>query len=138
MSVQLDDPVRTGRLIRLAVAAALVLAGVGALLLARSALGGDPAGFVTLTIDNSTTRTVDVDLIGPGGETLRLARVEPGDSREVREVIDQGRSWVFAFSESGREVARTAPMTRDQLRAQDWTVHVPAEAGSPAAPGTGG
>jgi hypothetical protein len=132
MSVQLGGPVRTDRLLRLVVAAIVVLAGIGTLLVARPVLGGDPAGFVSVTVDNPTGVDVDVAVLDERGGTLRLSRVERNSAREVREVIDQGRTWVFAFRPVGGEVHRSAPVTGDQLRAQGWRVRVPGE----LAPGT--
>jgi hypothetical protein len=133
MSTDVDRPARrSDPLLRTVTAATLLVAGVGVLLLLRFALTGDPAGHVTLTIENPTGLHLRVEAVDTAGTTLNLGTVPPESTTTVREVVDIGPSWTFVVHLADRELARIPPMSRDQLQAQGWRVRIPPGAGGPS------
>ncbi len=87
---------------RLDVVAMLATLIVGAVLLAAViALLADPDR-VDVTIENPTSFDVDVGLrSADGGNRHALGTVDPGSSKSLSSVIDQGERWLFEFSYGG-------------------------------------
>lgn len=92
-------------------------------------LGGCNEGrFVPrVEIENPTQYPAGVDVRGATGGWLPLTTVRAGETREVREVLDQGHSWTFRFAYS--DVAVDLSVDRKTLADADWRVEVPAELG---------
>jgi hypothetical protein len=107
------------------VAAALYLTLAG-WLIAAEVRGGGASHVATVTIDNQTHLTLEVELVDQRGARLTLGGHEPGRSSRP-EVLDLGPSWTFETSYGGRRVDRQT-FDRDTLARQGWTVHVPATA----------
>ena len=130
MNARLEDHVTQPDLVvrgLAVVAAALFLAFAGWLV---SAEVGDRGvrHIPTLTIDNQTNLTLEVDLLDQHGARLTLGAHQPGRSSRS-EVIDIGPSWTFETSYGGRQVDRQT-LDRATLARQGWTVHIPATATS--------
>lgn len=75
---------------------------VGAVLIAAvNSLLADPDR-VDLTVENPTAFDVTVDVrSAEGGGRLGLATIDPGTSKSLSGVIDQGERWFFEFSYGG-------------------------------------
>jgi hypothetical protein len=84
-----------------------------------------PAVVPRLTVVNPHDWWATVDVTDGGRHGwVRLLGVDRNDSRELREVFDQGERWVFRFSYGyidGGEMS----LTREQLAAANWTVTIP-------------
>lgn len=78
-------------------------------------------------VTNPTDYLVGVDVRGSSGGWLDLTTVKAGETREVRDVIDQGNAWTFRF-EYGEHAAETR-LDREVLSDSGWHVEVPAEFG---------
>jgi hypothetical protein len=128
MSARLDnrvtepDPVVTALAV---VAAALYLAFAGWLIAAEVSDGG-ASHVPTVTIDNQTHLTLQVELVDRHGARLTLGAHQPGRSSRA-EVVDIGPLWTFETSYGGRQVDRQT-LDRATLARQGWTVHIPATA----------
>ncbi len=87
---------------RLDVVATLATLIVGAALLAAvNALLVDPDR-VDLTVENPTQFDVNIDVRSLEGEgRLGLGTVDPGTSKSLSSVVDQGGRWLFEFSYGG-------------------------------------
>lgn len=97
---------------------------------------------VSLTVDNPLEWRTEVSVRGAGdADWTDAGAVSRGDSLEFLQLPDQGSDWVFRFSYGGQSTE--VQVTRDQLKAEGWTVEVPAalgtalqEAGVPATTGS--
>ncbi len=79
-----------------------------------------------VAIVNETVYDASVAVSGDEGGWLGLTTVTAQDTREVREVIDQGETWTFRFS-YGRHDPVELRVSRDELADSDWVVEVPVE-----------
>jgi hypothetical protein len=80
--------------------------------------------FETVTVANPHAWVANVELATAGGDGgLGIGTVDPAEKRSFREVIDQGRLWVFHFSYAG--VTTELRVGRETLRRQGWQVRVP-------------
>ena len=77
-------------------------------------------------IVNETEYPADVSVGGGGDGWVNLANVPTEDSREIRQVIDQGELWTFRFSYGGSDPV-TLELRRAELVEADWKVEVPRE-----------
>ena len=104
--------------------AAVVATAVGALLLAKAAIGGRP-DYRTVRVDNQAGLPVEVDVAGAGGGgRLGLGVAGPEEATTFEEVTDQGGTWTFVVSYGGRELLREAVGGRD-LAGRGWTFQIP-------------
>jgi hypothetical protein len=103
MNARLDNHVTEPDLVVTALmvlAAALYLAFTGWLIAAEISDGGG-SYIPTVTIDNQTHLTVEVELIDQHGARLTLGAHQPGRSGRA-DVVDMGPSWTFDTSYGGR------------------------------------
>jgi hypothetical protein len=84
-----------------------------------------PAFVDQMTITNPTAFDVDVDVAGTDRRRLNLAYVDSGGSVVVRDVIDQGDTWIFRFSYGGTH-AGSLRVDRARLARDGWRVEIPA------------
>jgi hypothetical protein len=130
MNARLEDRIaQPDRLVQalVAVAAALYLGFAGWLISAEVSDGG-PSHVPTVSIDNQTHLTLEVELVDQHGARLTLGAHQPGRNSRS-EVADIGPSWTFESSYSGRQVNRQN-LDRATLARQGWTIHIPATATS--------
>jgi hypothetical protein len=130
MNARLEDRItQPDRLLKVlaVVAAALYLAFAGWLISAEVSDGG-VSYIPTVTIDNQTHLTLEVQLVDQHGARLTLGAHQPGLSSRT-DVVDIGPSWSFEASYGGRQVDRQT-LDRATLARQGWTVHIPATATS--------
>lgn len=81
-----------------------------------------------LTVENPTPWELTVELgTGEPGEWTTLAVVPPGDSRTVRDVLEQGGTWALRFGVAGRD-SEVVRVSRSDLRGDGWKVTVPRSA----------
>lgn len=128
MNARLEDRITEPDLLVTAlvvVAAALYLAFAGWLIAAEVSDGG-PGRIPTVSIDNQTHLTLEVELVDQHGARLTLGAHQPGLTSRS-EVADLGSSWTFEASYGGRQVDRQT-LDRATLARQGWTVHIPATA----------
>lgn len=86
----------------------------------------NPTFVERVEILNDTEYTANVDVRGQRGGWLQLTTVEAHDRSEVREVIDQGSSWIFSFKYGPHDPVQTT-LTKEELIDSDWQVQVPDE-----------
>jgi hypothetical protein len=103
--------------------AAVLLAGLGLIWLAQTALDGRPS-YRTVRVDNRTGLPLQVQAAGPDGGRLALGMAEPRATTAFAEVVDLGSTWTFMVSYGGREVLRQT-VSRQELAGRNWTVQVP-------------
>jgi hypothetical protein len=84
-----------------------------------------PAFVDQMTITNPTAFDVDVDVAGEDRRRLNLAYVDSGGSVVVRDVIDQGDTWILRFSYGGTH-AGSLRVDRATLARDGWRVAIPA------------
>jgi hypothetical protein len=121
--VQIDEPpVRSRHQLAVVVAGLLVWSALftGVFALVRD------ADFVDrVTIVNPTERALDVDVSGSAHRGWTgLATVEPRSTTDVEQVVDQGRHWVFRFTDAGAPVGEVR-VSRDRLAHDGWRVRAP-------------
>jgi hypothetical protein len=104
---------------------AVMVAALGALWLARAAIGGRP-DYRTVRVDNRSALALQVDVAGAGGGRLGLGLVGPRSATTFREVADQGGTWTFIVSYGGQELLRQ-PVGGEELAGRDWTVEIPGD-----------
>lgn len=99
--------------------------GLSAILLALWCAACSDAAFVDeVVIDNPTAFTAEVDVNDESRSGwLDLTTVEAGSERTVREVIDQGSTWIIRFSYSDYE--EEIELSRAELERSGWRVQVP-------------
>jgi hypothetical protein len=127
MSVRIERPgTGTDRPVQVLAAAAVAVAAIGVLLLARATLG-DQVGHRTVRVDNQAGLSLQVDAVDADGGTMGLGEAGPRSTTSFQEVADLGRAWTFVASYGGREVARQE-LTGRELAARGWTVRLPGQA----------
>jgi hypothetical protein len=127
MSVRIERPgTGTDRPVQVLAAAAVAVAAIGVLLLARAALG-DQVDYRTVRVDNQAGLSLQVDAVDADGGTMGLGEAGPRSTTSFQEVADLGRAWTFVASYGGREVARQQ-LTGRELAARGWTVRIPGQA----------
>ena len=75
---------------------------------------------------NDTEYSADVDVRGEGGGWLGLTTVEAHETREVRDVIDQGSRWTFRFLYAHYDPVELT-VGKEELVDAGWRVEVPVE-----------
>lgn len=100
-----------------------VLGGVVVILLLSWLVRG-PDFVDRVTIANRTALDVDVNVAGSDGGLLDLTYIAAGETKSVRDVIDQGDIWVFHFSYGGTD-AGTLRLDRTRLAQNGWRVEIP-------------
>jgi hypothetical protein len=128
MNARLEDRIaQPDRLVQaLVVVAAALYLGFAGWLIAAEVSDGGVSHVPTVTIDNQTHLTLEVELVDQDGGRLTLGAHQPGlNSRS--DVADIGPSWTFEVSYGGRQVDRQT-LDRAALARQGWTVHIPATA----------
>ncbi len=107
------------------VAVAVLAAGV----LAASEAMGLPTFVPRLSVINPTPYDVEIDVTGRGGGSwLNLGGVPRESTKPLYELIDQGDQWLFRFHYAGVDAGEMS-VRRDDLRAGDWRVTIPAAVG---------
>jgi hypothetical protein len=122
MKVDLGTGTRRTRVLPVLVVAAMI----GLLFLLDALTSGDAPARRTLTIDNQTDKTLQVELLDSSGSALDLGGFAPRSAAERHEILDQGRVWRFIGSTAGVEVQRVE-MDRSQLEAGGWRVRFGSE-----------
>jgi len=119
-----DRPARTiGRYVRID-AVAIVIA-IAAVLVVGTVLLDGPARVDHLTVTNPTPYDVSVTVAPDAdGSWLPLAAVDLGTTRQFRDVLDQGDTWVFRFRAQGHD-AGDLSISRADLAASGWEITVP-------------
>jgi hypothetical protein len=108
---------------------AQVVAAAVASLVATSLIWQSPSRVSSITVRNPTEYELFVSAGRPGsGTTMPLVIVRPGDTREVRDVVDMGDQWVLQFRSQGRD-AGDLVLHRAELEAGGWFVTVPTSIG---------
>jgi hypothetical protein len=102
---------------------AVAATALGALWLARSAVGGRP-DYRTVRVDNQAALSLQVDAVDGDGGRVGLGLAGPQATTTFQEVPDLGGTWTFVVSYGGQEVWRQAVGGRD-LAGRGWTVQVP-------------
>jgi hypothetical protein len=102
---------------------AVVVTALGALWLARAAVGGRP-DYRTVRVDNQAALSLQVDAVGGDGGRVGLGLAGPRATTTFQEVPDLGGAWTFVVSYGGQEVWRQAMGDRE-LAGRGWTVRVP-------------
>ncbi len=113
-------------------AALLVIGACGALgvlfLLARVGQSEEPPSR-RLIVDNQTAYNINVQVSGANrDEWLDIGSFGRQTRRDVEEVADQGRVWVFRFSYGGVDAGEVV-VRREQLANDGWRITVPTEVG---------
>jgi hypothetical protein len=79
----------------------------------------------TVTVVNTTEYAVGVTVSGAdSGGAMPLVVVSPRSTIQMRDVVDQGPVWRFAFASEGQD-AGDLVLSRDRLRKQGWRVDIP-------------
>jgi hypothetical protein len=106
----------------------VAVVGTGALLLLALTVGLRGPKFVDrVTISNPGGFDVNVEVTdGDRDGRLGLAQVPAGEELTVREVIDQGVTWVFLFSYGGTDAGELS-LDRATLERGGWRIDLPAE-----------
>ena len=104
---------------------AVAVTALGALWLARAAVGGRP-DYRTVRVDNQAALPVQVDVAGAGGDVLGLGVAGPQATTTFYEVAEPGRAWTFVLSYGGRELLREA-VSGQELAGRGWTFRVPGD-----------
>ncbi|MGH9280179.1 MAG: hypothetical protein ACRD12_19025 [Acidimicrobiales bacterium] len=82
-------------------------------------------GFVDLSVSNPSRYAVQVDVTGGDRAAwLNLGVVGRESTRDLREILDQGSTWVFRFSHAGRAAGELV-VSRSQLRQDRWELAIP-------------
>jgi hypothetical protein len=78
-------------------------------------------------IHNPSQLLVDVDATSADRDGwVAIAIARPSTTTSVREVIDQGKTWVFRFSSIGIDGGELVE-TRAQLERAHWTIVIPSD-----------
>jgi hypothetical protein len=92
-----------------------------------AACSGTPATVDQITIANPSGYDLDVDVTGGERDRwLPVAIVEAESEDVVREVIDQGETWIFRFVHWGDQVGELT-LSRGELERNGWRVEIPGE-----------
>jgi hypothetical protein len=85
----------------------------------------EPARVSSLTFTNTSNYDVVVDVSSSARRSwLPLAVVDAGTTREYRDVLDQGSTWVFRFRAQGVDGGEVA-VSRHELAAAGWKLAIP-------------
>jgi hypothetical protein len=101
------------------------MCSVSNLIIAMAASCSDVARIERITVNNETDYPAQVSVTSAENESwLALTTVRPHSERVVKEVIDQGETWIFRFKyihiyEEELELARA------ELNQSEWQVEVP-------------
>jgi hypothetical protein len=76
-----------------------------------------------VVIVNPTQYSATVDVHGPDQGFLGLATVGADSEMTIRDVYDQGKSWIFRFGYAG--YAQEVEISRAKLAADGWRVKIP-------------
>ena len=127
MNARLDlPPTRTDPALQVLLVVATLAAVVGVVVLLRAALASDVA-HVTLRVDNQTSLMLTLEALDRSGSRLPVGLAKPKAQTTVQEVVDLGDQWTVVAAYAGREVHRQT-LSKAELRAQGWTVTIPASA----------
>jgi hypothetical protein len=107
----------------------IVIAVLALLSVAVTAVAVRGPGHVPrLTVVNPHDYTFEVSVgDGPDAGRLTVGTVRRGSTATIAEVLDQGDTWVVAFSAAGTDAGEVT-IERRRLQAEDWTVVVPDQA----------
>ena len=85
---------------------------------------GMPRRVDSITLSNPTAYQLHVSVGTPGGDVTPIATLSPGQTREVRDVVDVGDVWVLHIKGQGR-VAGDVTINRVDLEAHRWSLDLP-------------
>jgi hypothetical protein len=102
---------------------AVAVTALGALWLARAAVGGRP-DYRTVRVDNQAALSLQIDAIDGDGGRVGLGLAGAQATTTFQEVPDLGGTWTFVVSYGGQELWRQAVGGRE-LAGRGWTVQVP-------------
>ena len=89
----------------------------------------DEPGRVDLEITNPTVFALSIEVTDTERDGWQpTARLGPGATRTIHDVIDQGEVWVFRFGGQGR-VGGELEVTRHDLEEAGWHLDIPAAIG---------
>ncbi len=122
-----EQPTSSRRRIRPAWIVLGLVAVLGLVVVSR--LVPNPAKVDRVTVRNATEYDLDVDATGGAHDGwtpvgIALARSDT----EMKDVIDQGATWIFRFTGQGQDGGEVR-VTRRELAANGWTLDVPASVG---------
>jgi hypothetical protein len=104
---------------------ALAAAGIVAVLVLMATVMGEPPQVDRLTVVNPTPYGVNVAVrAGPDDGRYLLGWIAGAGERTIRDVADQGPTWIFSFSYAGADGGESQ-VSRDELAANGWRVEVP-------------
>ena len=110
---------------RTSLAMILLVAAVGATLVAAHVLVRGPRFVDRLTVRNPTASIVDITVTDEHGNgAVPVAALEPHSTTVVESVIDPGERWIIEFRISGKRVG-ALPVSRARLARDGWRVVVP-------------
>ena len=128
MAIPTAPPILRARRQNLRAAASWVFIGVIAIgaAIVTNHVTAVPTNVARVTFVNNSDDTIDVavndaDLSG----WINLGPVRPDSTSTVREVVEQGPTWVFRFTGQGVEGGKLV-MTRRALVTSRWRVVIPA------------
>jgi hypothetical protein len=106
---------------------AIVLACLVGLAVANLLL--DDPDRVDVEIANPTVYALSVEVAGDERDGWQpTARLGPGATRTIQDVLDQGEVWVFRFGGQGGDGGELA-VTRQDLERADWHLDIPTAVG---------
>ncbi|HEX6674232.1 MAG TPA: hypothetical protein VF486_04300 [Actinomycetes bacterium] len=127
MNARLDrPPTWTDPALQALLAAAVLAAAVGAVLLLRAAPVSN-VGHVTLRVDNQTSLPLTLEAVDRTGSRLPVGSATAKAQTTFSEVVDIGDQWTFVAVYAGQEVHRQS-VSRAELRGSGWTITIPADA----------
>jgi hypothetical protein len=127
VNARLDrPPTWTDPALQALLAAAVLAAAVGAVLLLRAA-STTSVGHVTLRVDNQSSLPLTLEVVDRTGSRLPVGSARAKAQTTVDEVVDVGEEWTFVASYAGQEVHHQS-VSKAELRARGWTVTIPANA----------
>ena len=89
----------------------------------------DEPGRVDIEITNPTVFALSIEVTDTERDGWQpTARLGPGATRTIHDVLDQGEVWVFRFVGQGRDGGELE-VTRHDLERADWHLDIPAAIG---------
>jgi hypothetical protein len=127
VNARLDrPPTSTDPALQVLLAAAVLVAAVGAVLLLRAATAST-VGHVTLRVDNQASLPLTLEAIDRTGSRLTVGSATAKSQTTIDEVVDIGDQWTIVAAYAGQEVHRES-VSKAELRARGWTFAIPADA----------
>jgi hypothetical protein len=98
---------------------------VGAFILLGGAACSGVSFVDEVAVVNDTEYSANIDVTGKiQNGWLLLTSMEPHSKTTVKEVIDQGETWIFRFDYIGK-YKEEVEISRRELERSNWTIEVP-------------